>query len=396
MLGKFHVWTQFMQQLTVASLKAKAQAEVGLNDFGPEQFEESLKRLLDSLSNEARVNSAGWRLLEDRFIDSLCGRLRIQDAITGHPAILDIPVEPVVIMGMNRTGTTKLHRLMATNPVFRTLPLWEAYFPCPLEGEGPHEHEIRLARTKAIVDAFKNAFPQAHAAHPIFAEVEEEETYSNQMQLQWTSWFGYGHIPSYMNWVIHSDMKPAYRWFKKTLQYMQWQNGGQDKKWLLKAPFHLGFLDDLFNVFPQAKVIHCHRFPLVDPVASITKLITNGHAFYSDDVDVKRIGKSTCGYLAASMKRNFEQRERYLPKIYDVNYLDTFNRSDALLAEIYDWLDEPFGDVEKQLVAQWEEDNPQHRHGKFEYSPEEAGLTEPQVEEEFEPYASWLRQFTDN
>jgi hypothetical protein len=79
-----------------------------------------------------------------------------------------------------------------------------------------------LEPVKATVDAFMQALPQAHAGHPIFATVAEEETYCTQMELQWTSWFGY----------IHASMAPAYCWFRKTLQYTQWQNGGADRRWL--------------------------------------------------------------------------------------------------------------------------------------------------------------------
>ena len=31
------------------------------------------------------------------------------------------------------------------------------------------------------------------------------------------------------------------------------------KRWVLKAPIHLGFISDLVKVFPDADIIWCHR-----------------------------------------------------------------------------------------------------------------------------------------
>lgn len=374
-------------------LMARARALTGLEDFGPEPFAESLDRLLAAMGGEARLTPAGIQGIEGRLVKSLADRLRIQAEVTADPSILDIPVDPIIIMGLNRTGTTKLHRVMATEPAFRAMPLWEAFNPLPLPGEARGENHLRIAEATAVVDAFRDALPQAHAAHPIFATEPEEETYCTQMELHWSFWFGYAHVPSYMDWVIHHSALPAYRWLRTTLQVMQRVNGGEGRRWLLKAPFHLGYLDDIFAAFPGARIVYCHRAPLIDPIASITKLVSLGRSASSDAVDCAAMGPELLGYLSTTTKQTLAQRDAYADRIFDVDYRDTYRRSIDLVENIHRWAGLPFGEAQRQGIRDWEAANPQHLHGHFTYTAAECGLDEASVDAAFGPYADWLDDF---
>jgi hypothetical protein len=378
------------QTIQAEDLLDRSRIATGLDDFGKDAFAEPLERLLNSLHAEARLSPSGFEFLNGRLIKSLSDRLRIQAALTAHPEILDQPINPIIITGLNRTGTTKLHRLMASDPRFRSMPLWEAYYPVPLEGEAPGANDKRVAAAKATVHAFMQALPQAHAGHPIFATVAEEETYCAQMELQWTSWFGYAHAPTYMNWVIHASMAPAYSWFRKTLQYMQWQNGGAGRRWLLKAPFHIGFLEDLEHVFPGVEVIQCHRAPLLDPIASIGKLVLFGRRMGSDTVHPLEVGPEVCGYLAASVRKHMLQIPRFGRPIIDVDYRDTVERAEELAADVYRRLGVSFGEDDRSRIRCWERENPQHVHGKFIYDAADVGLNGDIVNRAFGPYVDWL------
>ncbi len=60
------------------------------------------------------------------------------DEVTGHPEILDVPIErPVIVVGLPRSGTTHLVNLLATDTRFRSLPWWEVIEPIPVRGDGP-------------------------------------------------------------------------------------------------------------------------------------------------------------------------------------------------------------------------------------------------------------------
>ena len=115
------------------SLIKAARKATGLNDFGRDFWDEPLDRLLLSIKQEADLHPIGTFITRQRMINLLCVRLRAEEMFRRHPEILDQPQLPVwVILGLQRTGTTKLHRLLAADPDNRVLLSWEALNPVPL------------------------------------------------------------------------------------------------------------------------------------------------------------------------------------------------------------------------------------------------------------------------
>lgn len=374
-----------------------ARTSTGLSDFGPEPFHEPLRRLLDAMKNEARFNANGEQNEHLRLLKSLTDRLQIQAAINAHPEILDEPIDrPLIITGLWRTGSTKLQRVIAKDTRWRSLPLWEAMHPVPFPGEAAGQANPRIEATRAMVDAFRSLLPQAYAGHPIVVDEPEEEIgpFSSQMQFQSTAWFGITHVPSYMRWVTQQPMTPAYRWLRKTLQYLQWLHGGERKRWVLKAPFHLGFLDDLYAVFPDAAVVQCHRRPLVDIVASITTLIHYGRSMGSDHTDLKAESQELLGYFSVFLDRHMAQRAADASdRIIDVDYRDIHHHCATLIENLYAHVGMPYTPEVTDIVERWERNNPQHAHGRFLYDAASCGLEGAAVDRAFGDYARWLEDF---
>src|SRR3546814_6565795 len=71
--------------------------------------------------------------------------------------------------------------------------------------------------------------------------------------------------------VCSSDLAP-YRYYKKLLQFVQWQNGTSGVPMLLKGPSHTPHMDMLHEYFPDAKFVQIHRDP-VTCVASMGKVV---------------------------------------------------------------------------------------------------------------------------
>jgi hypothetical protein len=72
-------------------------------------------------------------------------------------------------------------------------------------------------------------------------------------------------VPRYRRWIDGQDFAPAYRYLKEMLQLLQWQKrrrGEERSRWVLKTPAHLGYLETLFEVFPDAFVVWMHRTPI--------------------------------------------------------------------------------------------------------------------------------------
>ncbi|MEM1156443.1 MAG: sulfotransferase, partial [Pseudomonadota bacterium] len=99
--------------LSLEQALAAAREESGLSDFGDEGFLEPLQAFIDGVNRDLSLTAMGdinFRATVQRL---LVNRLRIERDIRYHPEILDEDVsDPIMILGMPRTGTTKLQRLL--------------------------------------------------------------------------------------------------------------------------------------------------------------------------------------------------------------------------------------------------------------------------------------------
>src|ERR1700749_4272021 len=121
-----------------AFLAAASAANDGLADFGDPAFLEPLGVLIDAVGKEAELTSEGLNGWQQRILQLLGNRLRIEDLIARHPEIADEPIErPLILVSAQRTGSTKLQNVLACDPRWHTPLLWEAMFPAPLPGERP-------------------------------------------------------------------------------------------------------------------------------------------------------------------------------------------------------------------------------------------------------------------
>ena len=98
-------------------LVGEAIERAGSDDFGEATWAEGLDRLLDSLTNEARLHDIGVEVAANDVVTALTNRLGITAWRTAHPDVAHQDVtRPIVIIGQPRTGTTILFDLLAQDP----------------------------------------------------------------------------------------------------------------------------------------------------------------------------------------------------------------------------------------------------------------------------------------
>ena len=69
-------------------LAEASQRAGGLQDFGPEDFREPMRRLLTALEEEADLNEMGRVTQRERILGLLVARLRTEEYIERYPEIL--------------------------------------------------------------------------------------------------------------------------------------------------------------------------------------------------------------------------------------------------------------------------------------------------------------------
>jgi hypothetical protein len=249
-----------------ADLLREAQERTGLSDFGEDGFREPLGVLLESLREEAPLNEIGRPTMRGRVLESLETRLKTQDWITRHPEILEEEIkEPIVVVGLMRTGTTMLQRILASDPRHYAAMWWETRFPAPLPDTDWTRPDPRIPPAEAEVAAILEADPRQAAIHPWDAQAPDEEIMLLEHSFYSHVPEAYTDLPTYRSWLTEQDWTPAYRYLYKLIQFLQWQKkqrGEIKERWVLKTPGHLGYIDTVFDVFEGARVIQTHRDPL--------------------------------------------------------------------------------------------------------------------------------------
>jgi hypothetical protein len=373
------------------SILAEARQKAGLSDFGDESFREPLRRLLRSLDEEARLSAIGRASQRARLVDSLVTRLMTEDALRRHPEILHEPIgAPVVIVGLARTGTTLLHRLIASGGDFQAAAWWECRYPAPFPGSDWRRDDPRIAAAHAEVDMILEHVPVLAAIHPWDAEGADEEIMLIEHSFLSHVPESGANLPSYRSWLDRQDLTPGYRHLRRLLQFLQWQKKqsgrGGDRRWVLKAPFHLGYVDVLFDVFPGAKVIQTHRDPL-ETIPSAASMYRSLWELNSDTVDPKEVGRQVRERFAWALTRCLRSREGHsADRFLDVDYRDVQRDPLAQARRIYAWLGMSLSPPAETALRRWLETNSRDKRAPHAYTLEEFGYSEQSLARDFAEY----------
>jgi hypothetical protein len=277
---------------------AGARQEARLEDFGDPEFLEALSKLIECALCDVRFTAAGMLNFKATVQRFLVNRLRWQRDLVAHPEILDEDVsDPIVTLGMPRTGTTKLQRLISADPQMQKLSLWKLLNPAPFADELPGHPTGRLAFARAVEEATR-ANPEFTASHETSATEADEDSYFALLSFDYVMLYCIFPSASYLEWVRKRPQRSAHRLEKQLLQYLQWQDGGRrGRRWVLKNPGAVGFLEPLHEVFPKATFVHSHR-DMTEVIPSYCRLMETIYQVLLEPIDLVRHGCEVLEYWA--------------------------------------------------------------------------------------------------
>ncbi len=379
--------------LSEESLITAARRSTGLHDFGPAfrdaSTREPMRRLLSALDREAALHPMGRAILRGNLVRALVNRLRLEEAFDLHPEIDASPVaEPVFIVGLQRTGTTLLHRLLSCEPAFRPLISWEALNPAPFPGSGPgdprsRDRDPRIRLAEVAERGLRYLAPEFFAIHPVEAHAPEEDVLLLDMTFVSPTADATLHVPSYSSWLEDADQGAAYRYLERILKLLLWQRDG---RYLGKTPHHLEQLDTLLDVFPDARIIQTHRDP-VRVVASFCSMISHGRYIFSDRVDPHDVGEQLGRKALRAVTRSMAVRDdRGGDSFLDVAYPDLLADPLKQVRRIYDFVGLSLSTETEAAMHSWISSNPQNKHGSHRYRLADFGLDPARLSELLEPY----------
>jgi len=292
-----------------------------------------------------------------------------------------------------RSGTTLVQRLLASDSRHYAALGWEVREPAPKPGAWPVDPDPRIAAAEARDEQTRKFAPDLFAIHPTYAhQAEEEIVFLADAFLSHVP-EAYCDVPGYRSWLDQQDFTPAYEYLRRILQLLQWQKQHREEprgRWILKTPAHLGYLDTLFRVFPDAHVIHVHRDPL-DTIPSGASLNTALWRMHADDVDPKRVGRQWIERMAWTNRRAMETRDR-MPdareRFTDVWFHDALSDPLGQGQRIYDAVGIDFTSEARAAMTGWLSDNAREKLPAHRYTAAEFGLSPEQIRETFRAYTA--------
>lgn len=385
--------------LSTDQLLDEARVFAGLDDYGDTAFTEGLGILVTSVNEEAALTPAMETILHSEIVKILVNRLRMQRDITEHPEILDEEVlPPVFITSLPRTGSTKLHRMLAATGDFNGLPFWMSYNIAPIPESDGAPRDPRIDQAYEHLAWLEDRAPLYLQMHPQYAEEYEEEL--SLLDAGFNSlyrWAAFLDVPTYINWVLGRDGMQAFRDLRVILQYLQWQHyRGTNRRWVLKTPSLFGWEGAYAASFPGTDFIVTHRDPVVI-WPSVCALFTGVRSVYNEvdpAVLTKMGGEVMLHNFAEAQHGHLAWREAYpADKVLDVRFDEVIGDEVALLRRIYDWLGIPFSERAAVNLTAWLEMDATRGHRPNTMTLEDCGLTAPRLHERLAGYIKRYNEF---
>ncbi len=269
----------------------------GLEDWGSTAFMDNYARIMETDFHKAqKFTNLGYITASKELNLTLVRRLFFQKFIKETPQVLDVPVRaPTFVMGLPRTGTTFLHRLLALDPAVRAPVTWELLDPVPrvpgTDASGKpdlaaftKDRAIRRKHISAILDMRQGLGDNALShIHEVGLDLPEECLLCLTDELPVLTqhlYSAYMHNEEFLK----IDATAAYKRYRSQLQLLTYQVEGttkEPKNWMLKCPIHLFYPKEIAKAFPDAKLVWTHREP-VEAVPSLCSLVRAFHQLYFD------------------------------------------------------------------------------------------------------------------
>jgi hypothetical protein len=364
-----------------ADLVETAKRRCGLDDFGEGDFFEALSRLLRSCQDEARLNLIGKIALKVDVLETLCTRLQMERDRQVYPDITRQEIrQPLFIVGLPRSGTSALHRLISADPEHRSPFMWEVRSPCPPTRA---EEKRRIQRARQSCNFFNWLVPTFRYVHVVGPEVPQECVSLMTPTFLSDQFDAMYYVPSYRAWFFRQDLRPAYKYHHRFLQHLQFRRAA--RRWILKAPTHMFALPSLLSVYPDALLVQTHRTP-VDAMASVSSLVTILRSAFSDVIDPFTVCREAIEYWSEATDRFLRERDRLANnRICDLKHEEIRRDPIGAVRRIYDyfgWSLSPEAERRmRALVA-----TQTQRHSNHRYDLSQFGTSPEAVLKAFAPY----------
>ena len=361
-------------------LVQRAQRKARLTDFGLDDYQQPLNRLLASMQKK-KFSPVARLYLQGEIERSLVNRLQIQEYVHRHPEVVEQPIDkPVFIVGFPRTGTTALQNMLDRLEGFRTLRLWE------MQNPATPNRKSAIWATRFAASMLHFSSPEQKYIHNIGAQLPDECWRLLQNSFTTLVLPSACDLVDMVDWLYQVDMVPSYAYYKRQLQILLHQQASSKSQLVLKCPEHMWHLSALFEVFPDAKLIWTHRDP-VKSIPSYASLLSLSQRSLFGEYAPKQIGKSVTDIYRVGIDRALAYRKTSSVEnqILDIHCRQIAQTPLQVMEVVCDFVGHSFVEAERERVNKWLTAKISEKNGSHQYEMSEFDLNKEQINKDYHP-----------
>ncbi|MBX7495355.1 sulfotransferase [Qipengyuania sp. 6B39] len=243
-------------------------------------FRDRLARLCRALNEEADLNPLGHTMAYGQLTAAIRKRHALGRFWRDAPELAGAEIAPpIIVVGQMRSGTTRIHRLLAADPRHAGTRFCNSHDPVPRTPDlRPLKSAIGLAIGRRIN-------PWLDMLHPFGATRVDEEIGWLSGSLDACAFEAQWRIPSFVAFNEASDARAVYAEFARILRTDAAVMGDAAKPRVLKCPQFAENLPALIERFPEARMVvakRCHD----EVLESSVSMVASQMAFQSDHADL--------------------------------------------------------------------------------------------------------------
>lgn len=257
----------------------------GRNEADAADFRERLDILCASLEAEARLNPLGRTMAHGQLVRVIRQRFALGKLWRSEPARTRTQLTPpIIVVGQMRSGTTRIHRLLAADPAHRGTRFCDSWHPVP------ERVDLRPLWSGFALFMGRQLDPWLDTLHPFGAARVDEELGWLAAALDHCAYEAQWRVPAFSTFSEARDPAPVYREFSRILRTDAARHGNAHLPRVLKVPQFAEDLGAILAQFPDARLVVARR-KTADVVRSSASLVGNQMAIQSDEVDLDWVGQ---------------------------------------------------------------------------------------------------------
>ncbi len=317
-----------------------------------------LEKLCHSVKEEARLNSLGRTFAYGLLTRAIRQRFALGALWRQKPELLETKLAPpIIVVGQMRSGTTRIHRLIAADPAHSATRFCDSWHPVP---EKP---DLRPIRGGLKLFLARKLDPWLDTLHPFGAARADEELGWLATTFDHCTYEAQWQIPSFVKFSETRDATPVYREFARILATDAANHRNAHLPRVMKVPQFGEDLTEMLTQFPDARIVVSRRAP-EEVTRSAASLVANQMTIQSDEVDLTAIELEWGRKAALRQERTETALATFKGPVAEVDFVRLGDDWETEIATLYGALDLDFGTAALEAMRSEQKINARALHEK--------------------------------